>query len=80
LPELAALGVTTVELLPVGAFAGSRGWGYDGVALYAPHAPYGSPDELRAFVDAAHGLGLGVLNFLPLFKSNIHIFIVSYRY
>jgi maltooligosyltrehalose trehalohydrolase len=61
LPELAALGVTTLELMPVAAFDGERGWGYDGVALYAPHAAYGTPDELRALVDEAHGLGLGVL-------------------
>jgi maltooligosyltrehalose trehalohydrolase len=61
LPALAALGVTTLELMPIAAFAGERGWGYDGVALYAPHAAYGTPDELRAFVDAAHGHGLGVL-------------------
>jgi maltooligosyltrehalose trehalohydrolase len=61
LPALAALGVTTIELLPVAAFPGRRGWGYDGVALYAPFAPYGTPDQLRALVDAAHGLGLGVL-------------------
>jgi maltooligosyltrehalose trehalohydrolase len=61
LPELAALGVTTLELMPLAAFAGERGWGYDGVALYAPFAPYGTPDDLRGFVDAAHGLGLGVV-------------------
>ncbi len=58
---LAELGITAVELLPVAAFGGNHGWGYDGVAHYAPHAAYGSPDELRAFVDAAHGLGLSVL-------------------
>jgi maltooligosyltrehalose trehalohydrolase len=61
LPELAELGVNTLELMPVNAFAGARGWGYDGVSLYAPHAEYGTPDELRALVDAAHGLGLSVL-------------------
>jgi maltooligosyltrehalose trehalohydrolase len=61
LPELAALGVTAIELMPVAAFAGQRGWGYDGVALYAPFAPYGTPDELRQLVDEAHGLGLSVL-------------------
>jgi maltooligosyltrehalose trehalohydrolase len=60
LGELAALGVTAIELLPVAAFAGTRGWGYDGVALFAPHAPYGTPDDLRALVDEAHGLGLAV--------------------
>jgi maltooligosyltrehalose trehalohydrolase len=61
LAELADLGVTCVELLPVAAFAGQRGWGYDGVAHFAPHRSYGSPDDLRAFVDTAHGLGLSVL-------------------
>lgn len=61
LPALVELGVTAVELMPIAAFAGTRGWGYDGVALCAPFAPYGTPDELCAFVDAAHGLGLAVL-------------------
>lgn len=61
LPEVVELGVTTLELLPVASFPGGRGWGYDGVALWAPYAPYGTPDELRALVDRAHGLGLGVL-------------------
>ncbi len=60
LPQLARLGVTAVELLPVCAFAGARGWGYDGVMHFAPFAPYGSPDDLRRFVDAAHGVGLAV--------------------
>lgn len=61
LPALAELGITTVELMPVAAFAGQRGWGYDAVAWFAPHAGYGTPDELRELVDAAHGLGLSVL-------------------
>jgi maltooligosyltrehalose trehalohydrolase len=61
LERLVELGVTTLELLPLAAFAGARGWGYDGVAHYAPFAPYGTPDELRAFVDRAHELGLSVL-------------------
>lgn len=61
LPLVAQLGVTTIELMPLSAFPGARGWGYDGVAHFAPHAPYGTPDELRAFVDEAHGLGLSVL-------------------
>lgn len=61
LEDLAALGVTAVELMPVAAFGGQRGWGYDGVLLFAPHRAYGTPDELRAFVDRAHGLGLSVL-------------------
>jgi maltooligosyltrehalose trehalohydrolase len=61
LPELVQLGVTTIELMPLSSFAGSRGWGYDGVAHFAPFAPYGSPDELREFIDTAHELGLSVL-------------------
>src|SRR4051794_24242066 len=48
LPALAALGVTTLELMPLAAFAGQRGWGYDGVAPRAPFAPYGTPDDLCA--------------------------------
>ena len=61
LPDLVALGVTTLELMPLAAFAGERGWGYDGVALFAPHAAYGTPDQLRELIDAAHALGLSVL-------------------
>ena len=54
LPQLRALGITHIELMPIHAFPGQHGWGYDGVALYAPHAAYGTPDELKAFVQAAH--------------------------
>ncbi|WP_205960629.1 malto-oligosyltrehalose trehalohydrolase [Ramlibacter rhizophilus] len=61
LPELAALGITAVELMPVADFPGGRGWGYDGVLHFAPEASYGTPEELKAFIDAAHGLGLMVL-------------------
>lgn len=61
LGELARLGVTTIELMPITAFAGARGWGYDTVSHFAPHPAYGSPDDLREFVDAAHGHGLGVM-------------------
>lgn len=61
LPELAALGITAVELMPVADFPGSRNWGYDGVALFAPARCYGTPDDLRRLVDTAHGLGLGVV-------------------
>ncbi|HEY0707223.1 MAG TPA: malto-oligosyltrehalose trehalohydrolase [Polyangia bacterium] len=61
LPYLAELGVTTIELMPIAAFDGAHGWGYDGVALFAPHAPYGTPAELREFVEAAHRFGLSVL-------------------
>jgi maltooligosyltrehalose trehalohydrolase len=60
LPEIAALGVTAVELMPVADFPGKRNWGYDGVLPYAPDAAYGTPDELQALVDDAHGLGLMV--------------------
>jgi maltooligosyltrehalose trehalohydrolase len=60
LPELAALGVTAVELMPVADFPGNRNWGYDGVALFAPARCYGTPDDLRRLVDAAHALGLAV--------------------
>ncbi len=52
---------TAVEILPVADFAGDFGWGYDGVNLFAPTRLYGTPDDLRAFVDRAHALGLGVL-------------------
>ena len=58
--DLANLGVTAIELMPVTAFAGNRGWGYDSVALYAPHSAYGEPDDLRAFVDEAHSWNLCV--------------------
>ena len=58
LPELAELGVTAVELMPVNDFPGQRNWGYDGVLPFAPDAAYGAPDDLKALVDAAHGLGL----------------------
>lgn len=60
LPDLVALGVDVVELMPVAPFDGPRGWGYDGVGLYAVHEPYGGPEALQRFVDAAHGLGLAV--------------------
>jgi maltooligosyltrehalose trehalohydrolase len=61
LEHLAALGVTTLELMPLSSFAGRRGWGYDGVAHFAPHAPYGTPDELREFIDRAHEHGFSLL-------------------
>jgi maltooligosyltrehalose trehalohydrolase len=61
LGHLVDLGVTHVELMPVNSFPGSRGWGYDGVGLYAPQESYGGPDGLKRFVDAAHGRGLAVL-------------------
>jgi maltooligosyltrehalose trehalohydrolase len=61
LRRLRALGVTAVELMPVAAFPGERGWGYDGVYSSAPHAAYGGPSGLARFVDAAHREGLGVV-------------------
>ena len=61
LQELKNLGITTIELMPVASFPGRRNWGYDGVDFFAPTANYGRPDDLRALVDAAHQLGLGVL-------------------
>jgi len=61
LPELARLNVTVIEVMPVSEFSGSFGWGYDGVDLFAPTRNYGSPDDFRFFVDAAHGQGLGVI-------------------
>ncbi len=61
LPELAALGVTAVELMPLSDVPGPRNWGYDGVLPFAPDRALGTPDELKALVDAAHGLGLMVM-------------------
>ena len=61
LPRLAALGITAIELMPLAQFPGSRNWGYDGVLPFAPAHAYGTPDELKALVDEAHGLGLMVL-------------------
>ncbi|WP_263854110.1 malto-oligosyltrehalose trehalohydrolase [Sphingomonas parva] len=61
LADWAELGVTAIELMPVAGVSGTRNWGYDGVLPYAPEASLGTPDELRALVDRAHGLGLSVL-------------------
>lgn len=61
LEYLKSLGVSHVELMPVAEFSGDRGWGYDGVDLYAPHHAYGGPDGLKRFVDASHRHGLGVI-------------------
>ncbi|MCB0911703.1 MAG: malto-oligosyltrehalose trehalohydrolase [Propionibacteriaceae bacterium] len=84
LPHLVELGVDVVELMPVSAFNGDRGWGYDGVAWFAVHEPYGGPDAYRRFVDACHGLGLAVAqdvvynhlgpsgNYLPAFGPYLH--------
>jgi maltooligosyltrehalose trehalohydrolase len=61
LPALADLGITHVELMPVGEFPGHHGWGYDGVYPSAAHSAYGGPYELARFVDAAHAAGVGVI-------------------
>jgi maltooligosyltrehalose trehalohydrolase len=61
LDELARIGITVIEMMPIAEFPGRFGWGYDGVNLYAPAHVYGTPDELRAFVDRAHAFDLGVI-------------------
>jgi len=61
LGHVADLGVDAVELMPVAAFPGQHGWGYDGLALWAVHEPYGGPDGLKRLVDACHARGLAVL-------------------
>jgi maltooligosyltrehalose trehalohydrolase len=61
LPYLSRLGVTTLELMPIADFPGTRNWGYDGASLFAPARCYGTPDDLRRLVDTAHALGLAVL-------------------
>jgi maltooligosyltrehalose trehalohydrolase len=61
LSELARIGITVIEMMPVAEFPGKFGWGYDGVDLFAPSHLYGTPDDLKAFVDRAHSLGLAVI-------------------
>jgi maltooligosyltrehalose trehalohydrolase len=61
LEHLRQLGVTAIELMPIGEFAGARGWGYDGVLPYAPASAYGSPDDLKSLVCAAHAHGIAVM-------------------
>jgi maltooligosyltrehalose trehalohydrolase len=61
LDHLVDLGITHVELMPVNEFPGARGWGYDGVDLYAPHHAYGGPDGLKRLVNACHARGLAVI-------------------
>ncbi|MDQ3963008.1 MAG: malto-oligosyltrehalose trehalohydrolase [Actinomycetota bacterium] len=61
LDHLTDLGVNAIELMPLAEFSGDRGWGYDGVDLYAPHHGYGGPDGLKRLVDAAHTCGLAVV-------------------
>jgi len=82
LADLAELGITVLEVMPVADFPGEFGWGYDGVDLFAPTRLYGAPDDMRRFVDAAHGLGLAVVldvvynhlgpsgNYLPQFARD----------
>ena len=82
LPELAQDGITLIEMMPIADFAGEFGWGYDGVDLFAPCRLYGTPDDLRSFIDTAHSLGIGVIldvvynhfgpdgNYLPVFSDN----------
>jgi maltooligosyltrehalose trehalohydrolase len=79
LPRLAELGITAVELMPIGQFPGERNWGYDGVLPYAPANAYGDPDDLKRMIDRAHELGMMVFldvvynhfgpegNYLPLY-------------
>lgn len=81
LPLLKDVGISLIEMMPVAEFPGRFGWGYDGVAWFAPTRLYGRPDDLRAFVDRAHQLGLGVIldvvynhlgpdgNYLPCFSD-----------
>jgi maltooligosyltrehalose trehalohydrolase len=61
LDHLVDLGVNAIELMPIASFVGSRGWGYDGVALFAPHAAYGDPADLRRLVRAAHDRGIAMI-------------------
>jgi len=60
LPGLLNLGITAIELLPISTFTGNFGWGYDGVLPYAPYHGYGTPDDLKHFIQTAHKLGLMV--------------------
>src|SRR5947208_13404339 len=61
LTELARIGITVIEVMPIADFPGNFGWGYDGVDFFAPTHLYGTPDDLRGFVNHAHSLGLGVI-------------------
>lgn len=61
LPDLVALGITVIEVMPIADFPGRFGWGYDGVSFFAPSRLYGTPDDARAFVNRAHELGLSVV-------------------
>lgn len=82
LPELAQLGITCIQMMPLSSFPGRFGWGYDGVLPFAPHAAYGPPEALKSFVQTAHRLGLTVMldvvynhfgpegNYLPLYAPH----------
>lgn len=61
LPDLAQMGVTAIEIMPIADFPGLRNWGYDGVLLYAPDSSYGRPEDLKALVEAAHSMGIMVM-------------------
>ena len=61
LPHLVETGITAIEIMPVAQFSGNRGWGYDGVMPYTPHPAYGTPDDFKSLIDAAHQAGLMVL-------------------
>jgi maltooligosyltrehalose trehalohydrolase len=61
LDDLAQLGITTLEVMPVATFRGNRGWGYDGVLPFAPHPAYGRPEDFKEFIQAAHERGLCVI-------------------
>ncbi len=61
LAELAELGISLIEVMPIADFPGRFGWGYDGVNLFAPTRLYGTPDDFRRFVDRAHALNIGVI-------------------
>jgi len=61
LPELRRIGITAIEVMPIATFAGRRGWGYDGVYAYAPHASYGGPEGFARLIAAAHAEGLAVV-------------------
>jgi malto-oligosyltrehalose trehalohydrolase len=61
LPYLVELGITAIELMCVADFAGNRNWGYDGVLLYAPDSAYGRPEDMKAFIDRAHALGIMII-------------------
>lgn len=61
LPHLVELGINVIEMMPIAEFCGRFNWGYDGVNLFAPTHNYGHPDDLRAFINEAHALGIGVI-------------------